>query len=79
MNPRAYSQSLRPRRTGRDLALIKAEEAVKKALAATVSDLGTPIVLWSFLVSELAAGGLLLLSGRLPSVLVRSLQLFLRF
>jgi hypothetical protein len=53
--------------------------AVRKELAAPAADFGTPAVLWSLLVGELAIGSLLFLSDRLPQVLVRSLQLFLRF
>jgi hypothetical protein len=52
---------------------------VKKELAASAADLGTPAVLWSLLLGELAISSLLLLSDKLPPVLVRSLQLFLRF
>jgi hypothetical protein len=52
---------------------------MRKELAITAVDLGTPAVLWSLLVGELAIGFLLLLSDRLPPVLFRSLQLFLSF
>ncbi|MGE5276255.1 MAG: hypothetical protein ACM3SU_04615 [Acidobacteriota bacterium] len=52
---------------------------MKKELAASAADLGTPVVLWSLLLGELAIGVLMAVSDRLPSVLVRSLQLFLRF
>jgi len=54
-------------------------EAVKKELVSTATDLGTPGVLWSLLLGELAVASLLLLSGKLPPILTRSLQLFLRF
>ena len=52
---------------------------MKKELTVPATDLATPLVLWSLLLSELAITSCLMLSGRLPSVLVRSLQLFLRF
>jgi hypothetical protein len=55
---------------------------VKKELAVAAdaaADLGTPVVLWSLLVGELVINSLLLLSDKLPPVLFRSLQLFLRF
>ena len=52
---------------------------MKKELAAPAIDLGTPGVLWLMLAGELAIGAALLLSDKLPSILVRSLQLFLRF
>jgi hypothetical protein len=52
---------------------------VKKALTSTLADAGTPVLVWALLGGELAIGSLLLLSGRLPMALVRSLQLFLRF
>jgi hypothetical protein len=52
---------------------------VKKELAVSAADLGTPTVLWSLLLGELVIGLLMTVSDRLPSVLVRSLQLFLRF
>lgn len=52
---------------------------MKRALAVATADLGTPAVLWSLFAGELAIGFLLILSGRLPAVLVRSLRLFLRF
>jgi len=52
---------------------------VKKVLTSTATDYGAPAVLWSLLVGELAIGTLLLLSDKLPPILVQSLQLFLRF
>ncbi len=52
---------------------------MKRALTSAAADLGTPAVLWSLIVGELAIGTLLYASDRLPLVLVRSLQLFLRF
>jgi hypothetical protein len=53
--------------------------AVKKELVSTAADLGTPAVLWLLLLGEIAIASLFLLSGRLPPILTRSLQLFLRF
>jgi hypothetical protein len=55
------------------------EKPVKKALAIPAADISTPLVLWALLAGELVITSCLLLSDRLPSVLVRSLQLFLRF
>ena len=52
---------------------------MKKAIAIPAADLSTPTLLWSVLAGELALSVLLLLSDTLPPVLVRSLQLFLRF
>lgn len=53
---------------------------MRKQLAQTAAiEIGTPAVLWSLLVGELALGALLFASDKLPSILVRSLQLFLRF
>jgi hypothetical protein len=55
------------------------EKPVKKELAISASDISTPLVLWALLAGELVIASCLLLSDRLPSVLVASLQLFLRF
>jgi hypothetical protein len=52
---------------------------VKRALTSAAADFGTPAALWSLIVGELAIGSLLVVSDRLPLILVRSLQLFLRF
>ncbi len=52
---------------------------MKKELVATAADISTPVVLWALLAGELAIASCLFLSDRLPPVLVRSLQLFLRF
>ena len=38
-----------------------------------------PLLPWALLLAELAAAILLFASGSVPAVLVRSLQLFLRF
>ena len=52
---------------------------MRKALAIGVEALEAPNLLWGALVGELGLAVLLLSSDRLPSVLIRSLQLFLRF
>jgi hypothetical protein len=52
---------------------------MKRELAAPAIDLGTPGVLWLMMAGELAIGAALLLSDKLPSILVSALQLFLRF
>ena len=38
-----------------------------------------PSLVWSLLIAEILAAALLFSSGQVPAVLVRSLQLFLRF
>ena len=40
---------------------------------------GTTGLAWALLLGELAAATLLVASGRLPEILLRSLQVFLRF
>ena len=52
---------------------------MRKALAIGVEALEAPNLLWGALVGELGLAVLLLSSDRLPSILIRSLQLFLRF
>jgi len=52
---------------------------MRKAFAIGKEALEAPDLLWGALVGELGLAGLLLWSDRLPSVLIRSLQLFLRF
>lgn len=56
---------------------------MKKGQAATASlDLAQAPQLpwpWTLLVAELATAALLFSAGRMPALLVRSLQLFLRF
>ena len=52
---------------------------MRKALAVGLEAFEAPNLLWGLLASELSFAVLLLWSGRLPSVLIRSLQLFLRF
>jgi hypothetical protein len=64
---------------GRRLALHCGEDFVKKELTFPAVDFPTRAALWCLLVGELAVGLVLGLSGKLPPVLVRSLQLFLRF
>ena len=61
------------------LPYVIAESPMKKELAAPLFEVVAPGVLWSLLLGELAIGSLLFLSDRLPPVLFRSLQLFLRF
>ena len=52
---------------------------MKKALAIGLEAIEVPNLLWGLLAGEAALALLLLGSDRLPSVLIRSLQLFLRF
>jgi hypothetical protein len=53
---------------------------MRKALAAGQQEaVEVPGLLWGLLAGELGFALLLLTSDRLPSVLIRSLQLFLRF
>ena len=50
-----------------------------RALAIGSEAVETPSLLWGLLAGELSLALLLLCSDRLPAVLIRSLQLFLRF
>lgn len=52
---------------------------MKKALAVGAEAFEAPNLAWGLLAGEIALALLLLASGRLPLVLIRSLQLFLRF
>jgi hypothetical protein len=52
---------------------------MRKALAVGLEAFEAPNLLWGVLAGELTLAALLLSSDRLPSVLIRSLQLFLRF
>ena len=52
---------------------------MKKALAIGLEAVEVPNLLWGLLAGELLLFLLLLASDKLPSVLIRSLQLFLRF
>jgi hypothetical protein len=52
---------------------------MRKALAIGLEAIEAPNLLWGLLAGELSLFLLLLASDRLPSVLIRSLQLFLRF
>jgi hypothetical protein len=52
---------------------------MRKALAIGLEAFEAPNLLWGLLAGELSLAFLLLTSDRLPSVLIRSLQLFLRF
>ncbi len=52
---------------------------MRKALAIGLEAVETPHLLWGLLAGELSLTLLLAGSDRLPAVLIRSLQLFLRF
>jgi hypothetical protein len=52
---------------------------MRKALAIGLEAFETPNLLWGLLAGELSLTLLLAGSDRLPAVLIRSLQLFLRF
>jgi hypothetical protein len=52
---------------------------MKKAEAVSLELSQAPLLPWALLLAELAAAFLLFSAGRVPAVLVRSLQLFLRF
>jgi len=52
---------------------------MRKALAIGLEAIEMPNLLWGLLAGELYFVLLLLASDRLPPVLIRSLQLFLRF
>ena len=54
---------------------------MKKAQAVSLelSHAQAPLLPWALLLAELAAAMFLFSSGRVPAILVRSLQLFLRF
>lgn len=52
---------------------------MRKALAVGLEAIEAPSLLWGLLAGELCLALLLLGSDRLPPVLIRSLQLFLRF
>jgi hypothetical protein len=52
---------------------------MRKALAIGLEAVEVPNLLWGLLAGELSLALLLLGSDRLPFVLIRSLQLFLRF
>jgi hypothetical protein len=52
---------------------------MKKALAVGLEAFEAPNLLWGLLAGELCLSLLMATSDRLPSVLIRSLQLFLRF
>jgi hypothetical protein len=62
------------------LPFSRLEATVKiTAILRRTDALEAPLAPWALLAGELAAGFLLLLSDRLPPVLLQSLQLFLRF
>ncbi len=52
---------------------------MRKALAIGLEAMEAPNLLWGLLAGELSLFLLLLASDKLPPVLIRSLQLFLRF
>ena len=52
---------------------------MRKALAVGLEAFEAPNLLWGLLAGELSLALLLLGSDRLPAILIRSLQLFLRF
>ena len=52
---------------------------MKKALAIGLEAVQAPNLVWGLLAGELSLALLLAASDRLPIVLIRSLQLFLRF
>jgi len=62
-------------------SLLRLGEAavMKKALATGLEAFEAPNLLWGLLAGELSLTLLMAASGRLPDVLIRSLQLFLRF
>ena len=52
---------------------------MKKVQALPLEITQAPGLAWALLLAELAAAALLFSAGRMPDILVRSLQLFLRF
>ena len=52
---------------------------MKKAIAYGLETFEAPNLLWGLLAGELSLALLMAASDRLPGVLIRSLQLFLRF
>jgi hypothetical protein len=52
---------------------------MRKALAIGLEAIEVPNLLWGLLAGELSLSLLMAASDRLPDVLIRSLQLFLRF
>ena len=61
------------------LLLLLSFVVMRKALAIGLEAIEAPNLLWGMLAGELSLFLVLLASDRLPSVLIRSLQLFLRF
>jgi len=61
------------------LLLLLSDVVMRKALAIGLEAIEAPNLLWGMLAGELSLFLVLLASDRLPSVLIRSLQLFLRF
>ena len=58
---------------------LQSSVVMRKALAIGLEAIEAPNLLWGMLAGELSLFLVLLASDRLPSVLIRSLQLFLRF
>lgn len=52
---------------------------MKKVQAVPLEIAQAPLLPWALLLAELTAAALLFSAGRMPALLVRSLQLFLRF
>jgi hypothetical protein len=52
---------------------------MKKAIAIGLEAIEVPSLLWGLLAGELSLSLLMAASDRLPDILIRSLQLFLRF
>jgi hypothetical protein len=52
---------------------------MKKAQAVALEPSQATLLPWALLLAEMAAAVLLFSSGRVPAILLRSLQLFLRF
>ena len=58
---------------------LRCSAVMRKALAIGLEAFAPPNLLWGLLAGELSLALLLAASDRLPSILIRSLQLFLRF
>ena len=61
------------------LLRLQSVAVMRKALAVGLEAIEAPNLAWGLLAGELCLAVLLLASDRLPSVLIQSLQLFLRF
>ena len=78
MSPKVMGSN-RPRRLLAGLLPFSEAAVMRKALAIGLEAFETPNLLWGLLAGELSLTLLLPGSDRLPAVLIRSLQLFLRF